>query len=72
MIVNGKKMRAARLAAGKTLTDAAHIAGMSDASISRIETKGGNLNRHICRALAKAYNVHVGSMEAPNIQSASQ
>ena len=63
--IDGPKLRAARMAAGLSIQQAGDIACMSESSISRIETKGGSLNRHICRAMAKAYNVAVGSFEAP-------
>ena len=67
MKVDGARMRAARINAGKSTQDAAQIAEMSDSSISRMETKGGTMNLHIARALAKAYGVAVRSFEAREV-----
>lgn len=63
MKIDGAKLRAARKAAGKSVQEATQISGLSDSSISRYENKGGDMNMHIVRALAKAYNVAAKSLE---------
>lgn len=62
--IDGNKLRKARESARVSPHEAATIACMSESSISRIETKGGSLNFHICKAFAKAYGVNVKDLEA--------
>jgi len=68
--IDGARLKAAReQAPGRpTQTEAAVIAGVTEQTLARWEKKGGTVNLHIARALAKAYNVAVKSFEVQEVQ----